>query len=221
MKITAVLPIRKGSKSITDKNIRSFVGRPLFHWQLMALLSCKKIDEVWVLTDYDLNHLAFNIKHDKLYFFERSPEVSKDESSTEETVLEFLETVSTDVLIIAQATNPFVTSKDYEKAIYQFINNHCSSLLSVSKTKRFYWDCTGNPINYDFHDRPRRQDFESNRIYVENGAFYIVKGTMFKNFQNRIVRPVELYVMPEYTSLEIDEPEDWELAERIFKEKHI
>jgi N-acylneuraminate cytidylyltransferase len=220
MKVTAVLPIRKGSKSIPDKNIRTFAGRPLFHWQLLALLGCKKIDEVWILTDYELNHPAFNIKHDKLFFFERSAEVSTDDSSTEDTVLEFTKTISTDLLIIAQATNPFVTNKDYCEAIETFRNNHCSSLLSVSKTKRFFWNITGKPLNYDFHKRPRRQNFES-YIYVENGAFYIVKGVMFRNFQNRLVYPVEMYIMPEYTSIEIDEEYDWELAEKVFKEEHL
>lgn len=219
MKVTAVLPLRKGSKSIPNKNIRSFAGHPLYYYQLSALINCKEIDEVWILTDYSLDNIK--AKHPKLFFFERSPKVSTDKSSTEDTVLEFIETVSTDLLIIAQATNPFVKNEDYTKAIEQFKSNHCSSLLSVSKTKRFYWDYTGQPINYDFHYRPRRQDFENNKVFIENGAFYIVKESMFKNFQNRLVNPVELYIMPEYTSLEIDDPEDWDLAEKVYRQKHL
>ena len=51
---------------------------------------------------------------------------------------------------------------------------------------------------------------------MENGAFYIntVKG--IKSSQNRLSGKIITYEMPEHTSVEIDEPLDWDQAENLF-----
>ena len=48
MSITASVPLRGGSKSIIDKNIRIFCGKPLVFWVLNASLP-----RIHVLTVYD------------------------------------------------------------------------------------------------------------------------------------------------------------------------
>ena len=50
----------------------------------------------------------------------------------------------------------------------------------------------------------------------ENGAFYINKVVILKNIKIDY-QVICIYEMPEYTSVEIDEIEDWIVAESIMK----
>lgn len=50
-KIVAIIPARAGSKSIPNKNIKLFHGKPLVYWTIEAALHCGFIEEVYVSTD--------------------------------------------------------------------------------------------------------------------------------------------------------------------------
>ena len=86
--------------------------------------------------------------------------------------------------------------------------------LSGGKWGRILLD-EGEPINYDYKHRPRRQDFKG--TLVENGAFYINRIGGIIQDKNRLSKPIKIYEMPEYTYVEIDEESDWMLAEKIHK----
>ena len=53
-KITAVVPIRKGSQRVVDKNLRPFAGSNLLAIKIENLKRVKGIDEILVNTDSDL-----------------------------------------------------------------------------------------------------------------------------------------------------------------------
>ena len=91
------------------------------------------------------------------------------------------------------------------------------SALSCVRNKRFYWSEDGVPLNYDYTKRPRRQDF--NGLMMENGACYINTIGNIKKDKNRLSGKISVYEMPEYTSVEIDEPDDFLLIEKLM-EKH-
>ena len=79
------------------------------------------------------------------------------------------------------------------------------------------WDSwkNGEALNYDIFNRPRRQDFQG--TLIENGAFYISSISDIKQSKNRISGNIGIYEMPEYTYTEIDEIEDWIVAESIMQ----
>ena len=51
MKIVAIIPARKGSKGIKNKNIILYKNRPLLYHSIKSALKLKKIDKVLVSTD--------------------------------------------------------------------------------------------------------------------------------------------------------------------------
>lgn len=55
---------------------------------------------------------------------------------------------------------------------------------------------------------------------MENGAFYINRVGNILKYKNRLSGKIAIYEMPEFTSLEIDEPDDLIIAEILMK-KHI
>jgi len=83
-------------------------------------------------------------------------------------------------------------------------------------SKRFFWNADCTTVNYDYNNRPRRQDFDG--MFMENGAFYISKVSNLVQKQNFLSGAIDIYEMPEYTALELDEPVDWKIGEELFKE---
>ena len=215
----AFIPVRCGSKSIPFKNIKDFCGKPLIYWNLTALQNSENIDKVFVATDCDkIKTVVNNFNFSKVEVYDRDSENANDVASTESVMLEFIEKNSfqdSDLFVLAQATSPFTTSDDIDKAVTQIKKSKSDSLISCAKIKRFFWDERGAPLNYDYNDRPRRQDFSGS--LVENGAIYINKIANIKKYRNRLSGNIDIYKMPEYTMLEIDEIDDWFIAEQLMK----
>ena len=163
-----------------------------------------------------VSDLAFS----KCQTFSRAPENAQDHSTTESAMLEYIkqsDLADEDIFILVQATSPFTTARHFSEALEIFSRKENDSLLTVTRIWRFFWEENGTPINYDYKNRPRRQDH--NGTLIENGAFYInTVGNIIKD-KNRLSGNIALYEMPEHTALELDEPTDWIIAEQLIK-KH-
>lgn len=219
MSVIAFIPARCGSKSIHLKNIRPFCGKPLIYWCLKALEGSKQIDKIVVATDCEeiiacVN--SFNLN--KVSIYHRVKDNAKDTSSTEDVILEFINSGKSkkdDLLFLVQVTNPFSTSKDFDSAIDQLKNTEIDSLLSCSRVKRFLWTEKGVPLNYQYEERPRRQDFSG--TMMENGAFYLNSVGNILEHQNRLSGRIGIYEMPPFAELELDEEDDWLQGEYLMQ----
>lgn len=218
-KIIGFVPARGGSKSIPLKNIKTFCGKPLIYWALKALQDCPVIDLVYLATDSDeIESFARSFDFSKLNVYRRSSANAEDQSSTESVMLEFIhhENYTGDELfMLVQATSPFVTAKDITQAVEQYKNSDFDSLLSCSKTKRFFWNSNGTPVNYDFKARPRRQDFDG--FLMENGAFYLNTVGSIVKYKNRLSGKIGIFEMEEFAGHELDEPHDWAIGEALMR----
>ncbi len=215
----AFIPVRCGSKSIPFKNIKNFCGKPLVYWNLLALENSKKVDKVVVATDCEeIKKVVKNFNFRKVEIYDREAKNATDTASTEDVMLEYINKSNLnddDLFILVQATSPFTQSKDFDKAIEKLKKEDAKSLLTCARIKRFLWHENGKPINYDYKNRPRRQDFKG--ILVENGAFYINSIKNIKKDKNRLSEKITIYEMPEYTFIELDEEDDWFIAEKLMK----
>ncbi len=217
--VTAFIPVRGGSKSIPLKNIKSFCGRPLVYWNLQALEETPGVDHIVVATDSDeIDVVVKSFGFSKVAVYRRGEENASDTASTESVMLEYLQACpipGNDLFMLVQATSPLTRREDFSQALKIYESSNCDSLLSCVRTKRFFWTEEGKPINYDYRNRPRRQEFEG--LMMENGAFYINRAENVLRDKNRLSGQISVYEMPEFTSVEIDEPDDWVIAESIMR----
>lgn len=220
-KVVAFIPVRGGSKSIPLKNIKSFCGKPLVYWNLIALEQAEEVDRIVVATDSDeIADVVQQFHLSKVVVYRRSQENATDTASTESVMLEYIKHSNPDVsenFILVQATSPLTSSAHFSEAIRLYKKNNWDSLLTCVRIKRFFWNENGTPANYDYQKRPRRQDF--NGELMENGAFYISTVGRILESGNRLSGKIGIYEMPEYTAVEIDEPDDWPYAELLMR-KH-
>ncbi|MEL7161315.1 MAG: acylneuraminate cytidylyltransferase [Bacteroidota bacterium] len=216
-KTIAFVPARCGSKSIPGKNIRPIAGRPLLYWNLEALQQCPEVDEVYVATDCvaitdTVNSFAFP----KVAIYDRQAANATDAASTESVLLDFITSrklAPESVLLLVQATSPLTRTEDFTGAIRLLRQRQADSLLSCVRWKRFLWSATGDPLNYDYRKRPRRQDFAG--ALLENGAFYLNSVGNVLESGNRLSGEIAVYELPEYMAAELDEPHDWIAMEAL------
>ena len=221
MKKVAIIPLRAGSKGIPGKNKKKLLGRPLFSWTLgEAIFS--NLDKIYIFTD-DENIIDFVKKEytwtDKVEIMIRSKESATDTASTEMGMKEFAERINYDfdILCLLQATSPLTSRKDINNCLDKIINENYDSALTVVNTMRFIWNENGESINYDFNNRPRRQDFKG--LLVETGAVYTTTKEQFLESGIRIGKKVAVVKMPEDTLTEIDEKEDWVIMEKLLENR--
>ena len=210
------IPLRKGSKGIPGKNKRKMVGKPLFTWVLGAALQ-SDLDTVYVYTD-DLDIISFIDKEyhytNKIKALQRSEASATDTASTESAMLEFAQTLdyNFDAICLLQATSPFTTATDINNSL-ALLSKGYDSTVTVVNTHRFIWDASGKPLNYDYKNRPRRQDFDG--LLVENGAVYTCLASVLKTKENRLGDAVGVVTMPEDSLYEIDTENDWTVVEQL------
>ena len=218
----AFIPVRGGSKSIPLKNIKILAGKPLVYWTAKAANNAKCIDRVVIATDSEDIKNAVQCFTDlrKIEIYNRKPENATDTASTESVMIEFIEEANlnpNDKFFLIQATSPLLKSKHIDEMFEKYLNDNADSALSCVINKRFFWSRDGKSINYDYKNRPRRQDFDG--FMMENGACYINSVENIIKNSNRLSGKISVYEMPEYTAVEIDEPDDFLLIERLM-EKH-
>jgi N-acylneuraminate cytidylyltransferase len=221
-KVVAFIPVRGGSKSIPLKNIKPFCGKPLVCWNIEALESCNLVDEIIVATDSDEIWQTVESRHyTKTTLYRRSAENACDTASTESVMIEYIQYAqlpSNNIFMLVQATSPLTETIHFFEAIKLYAEGKNDSILTCVRNYRFFWNEDGTSKNYDFKNRPRRQDF--NGMLMENGAFYINTVANILNNGNRLSGKIGIYEMPEYTSFEIDEPDDWMVMENLMY-KHV
>lgn len=220
--IIAFVPVRGGSKSIPLKNIKPFCGKPLVYWIAASLQASSKVDRIVVATDSDeISETVKSFQFDKVSIYRRMPENATDTASTESVMLEYIraaDLADDAVMILAQATSPLTQTVHVDEALDWYKKGNFDSLLTCVVNKRFFWNKDGTTRNYDYKNRPRRQDFEGQ--WMENGAFYINTVKNIKQFKNRLSGKIGIYEMPEYTAFEIDEEDDWLILEKLMS-KHV
>mgnify|MGYP003290576043 CR=1 FL=1 len=222
MSVIAFIPVRGGSKSIPLKNIKPFCGKPLVCWNIEALENCNQVDEIIVATDSDKIEetiAAFDYKKIKIY--RRSAENACDTASTESVMLEYItyaKLAADQIFILVQATSPLTQTQHFTEAMQLYKSGKFDSILTCVRNYRFFWNANGTSLNYDYRNRPRRQNFDG--MLMENGAFYISSVKNILANGNRLSGRIGIYEMPEYTATEIDEPDDWIILEKLMQ-KHI
>ena len=218
-KVIAFIPVRGGSKSIPLKNIKPLCGKPLVCWNIEALEACATVDEVVVATDSDeIWKTVESRSYKKTHLYRRSAQNACDTASTESVMLEYIEyakLAKDELFMLVQATSPLTEAVHFTEALQQYSKGEYDSMLTCVRNYRFFWNEDGSSMNYDYTNRPRRQNFSG--MLMENGAFYInTVGNILSN-GNRLGGKIGIYEMPEYTATEIDEPDDWMILEKLMR----
>ncbi|KAM4035649.1 N-acylneuraminate cytidylyltransferase [Anomaloglossus baeobatrachus] len=217
--VAALVLARGGSKGIPLKNIKKLAGKPLIGWVLRAALDSGAFDSVWVSTDNDEIEKVAQDFGARVH--RRSAEVSKDTSTSLETIQEFLQQhPEVDVVGNIQATSPCLHPSDLIRVVDMIRTQGYDSVFSVVRHHLFRWREVKTPgeatipENLNPEHRPRRQDWRG-ELY-ENGSFYFATKELIVRGLLQGGRMAYYEMKPEH-SIDIDIDLDWPIAEQRVK----
>ena len=217
MKITCLIPARSGSKRIKNKNIIKFRKTNLLKFIIKEITNSKFVNKFVLASDNPLYYSRLGNFKNKVVFFHRGKSSSKDSSTSESVILEYLKKIKDDseILILLQVTNPFITKNQLDSAISEFLNCNLDSMLSAVKSNHFLWKNKVNSksINYNYKKRPRSQNFNEN--FLENGSFYIFYKKNFLRYKNRLHGKIGIYEMPKESMHELDDMNDLRIIKKL------
>lgn len=216
----ALLPMKANSERVTGKNFKKLAGKPLFRWILDALLAVDEIDQVVINTDAR-NILADNglFDSDRVLIRNRLPEICGDFVSMNLIIEDDLAATNADQYIMTHTTNPLLSSVTIRKALDEYKDAKSKglsdSLFGVTKFQTRFYKGDGTPINHDLSNLIRTQDLEP--WYEENSCIYIFNKSSFAATNARIGAKPILFEIPKLEAIDIDEKEDWFLANAVAK----
>ena len=224
--IIALIPARSGSKRIPNKNIVEIGGKPLLSWTISAALKSNIFEKVFVSTDStEIKKIAesFGAIVPKL----RSKELSTDLSSTAEVVRDFVsdyeasESLKIQTLCLLQPTSPLRDEFEIIEAFDSFKNLKADAIVSVNETSSptafINFLPKNNSMQNFINPEKIRRTQEYQKEYEINGAIYFMNREISKNMDLIYKSKTFAHVMPKYKSLDIDDFEDINIANKLIR----
>jgi len=210
---------RGGSKGIPQKNVIDVNGKPLIQYTIDEVKKSKYIDHYIVSTDdEDIKNLCRELKQT---YFDRSP--AEDTQKSSDGLLEVLKTMDKpDYIVEIMCTNPLKTVEDIDDVILKLDMMDADSVCSVVRV----WDyhpsrvkfIKGNKMKDVYPEvlESRRQDLTP-PAYIRNGSIYAMTWEQINVKGSRYDKNTVPYIMPEERTINIDEPNDLELARILLR----
>lgn len=218
-RVAAIVPIREGSKGLKNKNMRLFMGLPLYiHAVRQGLVVA---DEVFVTTD--IRSIAADQLPEGCHLVERSAELATDDASMADVILDLIKqrNLYSYTLLLLQATSPLRLVKDISAALSLYYSgdfNMVMSTVRVPSSRLKSGFILGNqftPLSLPEHCFMNRQELPP--IYAPNGAVYVINASCMASNKGFPQFNIGATVMPESRSLDIDSEEDFLAAEDAAK----
>jgi pseudaminic acid cytidylyltransferase len=216
----AIITARGGSKRIPRKNIKKFLGKPIINYSIQSALDSKCFDEVMVSTDdIEISEVA-KTAGAKIPFL-RSAESSNDYATTAEVILEVLADykklgVEFEYFCCIYPTAPFITGDKLKNAYNMLISSGAKSVVPVVRfgfpiQRSFKIEDDRLKMNWPEHMSTRSQDLTP--AYHDSGQFYFIRTEDFLRDKKLFTDFTLPYEMPESEVQDIDNLEDWKVAE--------
>ena len=220
MTITAIIPVRAGSKRVHNKNIAPFAGSSLLEIKIKQLQHLKRVDTVLVSSDSDV---MLDIAAKAGCVTQKRPyEYCDEQTKTFNEVCEYVASNSPgDLLIWAPCVCPncdeYAINRGLDDYFIKTKNNEFDSVISCRAFKEYLFDEHG-PHNYVADKHVKSQDLP-NWYTIVNGFYIAPKDLMVQRKYFYGYRPY-LSVLSKIESIDIDDPLDFDFAEFIYKKEH-
>lgn len=211
MKTAAFIPIKLNNERTPGKNTKRFSdSTPLVHFVQKTLLQLDCVDEICIFCSDD------RIKDyilDGVRFVKRPNTLDTKETLSGDIIRTFLNTVESDIYIMANATSPFVSVETYRNCINAVKSGQYSSAFAAKKLQNFIW-FKNQPLNFTLDKAPRTQDMQP--VYCELSSPYVFKKEVFEKYHGRTGENPFINECTEIEAIDIDYPEDFILADTVY-----
>ena len=227
MHVLAYIPARVGSKRIPNKNIRDFCGKPLIAYAIEQAKAISSISRIIVDTDSP-DIAAVAKKYGAEVPFLRPARLAEDDAQIADSILHLLarlkkeEAYEPTHILILQTTSPLREMRDIETCFEMVDKTDASTVLTVAPThpRLYHLDSESRLVlaNKEPVDSTNVQTWPP--AYLLNGCFvYLVKTSALLEEKSIITKNTRAVICDKWRSVDLDEPEDWVVAELLCTRK--
>jgi len=219
MTLIALVPMRHHSQRVPGKNYRPLAGKPLFHYIIETLLRVPEIDQIVVDTDSETVMEGLRRHFPQVRVLERPERLRGDAVPMNEILLYDSEQFAADFYLQTHSTNPLLRAETVRKAIQTFLASYprYDSLFSVTRLQTRLYDQLGRAINHNPAILLQTQDLPP--VFEENSCLYLFTRQTLAARRNRIGERPLMFEIPRLEAVDIDEEEDFVLAEALMRWK--
>ena len=217
-----IIPARGGSKRIPRKNVKDFLGKPLIAYSIEAALNSGVFERVIVSTD-DAEIADVAVKFGAEVPFMRDAALSDDYATSSDAVADAVAKLGDGYSHVCclYATAPLITSQILREAYAEFKQSGCEFLFSATEfsfpIQRAIKLDENSAVNmfYPQFALTRSQDLE--RAYHDAGAFYFGKCEAWLEKKPIFAPHSRAFLLPRNLVCDIDTPEDFEFAQKLYE----
>jgi len=220
MKIIAMIPARMGSQRVKQKNIRPLNGKPLISHIVETAVLSDIFDEVYINSESDVFQEIAD--YYKIKFYKRPDYLSSNEATNDDFVKDFMLNVDGDLIIQLLSTSPFLNVEEIRSFVDKIKAENLDTLISV-KGEQIECVYDGKPINFDRKGQTLpSQDLKPIYAYACG-----IMGWKYDNFLSNMEKynsgyhggegKIGYFQLKGYSTVDIDNEEDFEIAEVIAK----
>jgi len=218
----AIIPARGGSSRIPRKNIKPFNGRPMIEWPIRSCISSPEVGEIIVSTEDDeIAAVALEAGASKV--IKRPPELATSSAGTspviQHSITELGLAEETPVFCI-YPTAPIVPV-NLEEAMEIFRVNPSDFVVTVGRHRsplERSLRSVGNgymTLISPENSLSRTQDLPQS--YFDAGKLYLATASLWQKQRTMMEGKFIAYHLPDWAAVDLDEPEDWEVAEGLHR----
>lgn len=175
LKKIAIILIRKNSKGLTDKNIKSFCGKPLCFYTIDIAINSEVFDEIWISSDSQVYLDLYREKYEeKCKYIIRNKEVASDSSTTYETLECLFNNIKEDFIFMnLQVTSPLRKIEHVEEVMKMFKGcDHIVFFSELKYSKSLFMNLNDGYLLPSRHGGDYRRQDEPSYIYP-NGSMWV------------------------------------------------
>lgn len=211
MKVAAFVPVKLNNERAPGKNTKRFDdGTPLITHFLKTLVQVPEIDELYVFCSKEeiKDYMVPGVR-----FLKRPESLDTKEATPQDIISTFMSMVDADVYMVCHCTSPFVKAERFSECIHKVFEEGHDSAFTGEKIQHLMWH-DGQPLNFDAANVPRTQDLPV--YYNEVSAAYVFKKETFEALHRRIGLNPYICEVSGVECVDIDYPEDFEIANAIY-----
>jgi CMP-N-acetylneuraminic acid synthetase len=217
-RLVALLPMKAQSFRVKGKNFRRLINKPLFKWMLDTLMTIQEIDAVVINTDArDILKDHGLVESERLIIRDRKKELCGDEVSMNLILADDIKAIPADVYLMTHTTNPLLSESTIRSALNKYFDANQSggadSLFTVNRIQTRFYREDMSPVNHDPDNLTPTQELEP--WFEENSNLYVFTRESFLRTKARIGAKPVMFETPKIESVDIDEEEDWKMAEAL------
>lgn len=224
MKKVAIIPARGGSKRIPNKNIKVFAGQPIISYSINAAKDSKLFDRIILSTD-SKEIAEIGKSYGAEVPFMRPSELADDYTGTVDVLIHALNWLNVhdkfyNYFCCIYATAPFVNKVYINKAFDILRENKAVSAFPVTSFPypifRALKIDTNNRVKMFWPEHLHSRSNDLSEAYHDAGQFYWCDTEKFLKEEIVFSSDSVPVILPRYLVQDIDTPEDWETAEKLF-----